>query len=122
VNSVIQGSAADIIKLAMVKMAYVISKWKRKNDSDSISSRSRSSDTSTDSQIAAAKSPRLIMQIHDELLFECPANMKDITKLKELVIKCCSEECRTELQLSVPLALNMEYGLSWGKGGMKPLV
>ena len=42
------------------------------------------------------------LQIHDELLFELPANQVDVDRLKKIVIRSCTEECAEELQLKVP--------------------
>lgn len=46
--------------------------------------------------------PKLLLQIHDELVFELMANEADVSKLKTTVIRCCTEECSAELQLKVP--------------------
>ena len=47
-------------------------------------------------------SPKLLLQIHDELASEVIANKADVLKLKEIVTRCCAEECIEELQLKVP--------------------
>jgi DNA polymerase I-like protein with 3'-5' exonuclease and polymerase domains len=52
VNTILQGTAADIIKISMILVDQHIQKKYSKLDS----------------------SPRLILQIHDELVFECPKN------------------------------------------------
>eukprot|EP00592_Proboscia_alata_P009823 CAMPEP_0194361800 /NCGR_PEP_ID=MMETSP0174-20130528/9418_1 /TAXON_ID=216777 /ORGANISM="Proboscia alata, Strain PI-D3" /LENGTH=1267 /DNA_ID=CAMNT_0039134221 /DNA_START=85 /DNA_END=3889 /DNA_ORIENTATION=+ len=69
VNSIIQGSAADLMKLAMLKMADRIVDWKK----ESLDSGGR------------RFAPNLILQIHDELLFEVITNDNDISLLKNTV-------------------------------------
>ncbi len=46
--------------------------------------------------------PKLLLQIHDELIFEVVANEDDVIKLKTIVTRCCTEECVEELKLKVP--------------------
>jgi DNA polymerase-1 len=80
-NSVIQGSAADLIKLAMVNLHKQIA--------------NRTQDI------------RMLMQIHDELVFECKA-----TRAKEM-----SGLIRTEMEgamtLKVPLKVDIGAGVNW---------
>ncbi|MBI3126606.1 MAG: DNA polymerase I [Candidatus Tectomicrobia bacterium] len=83
VNSVIQGSAADIIKRAMIRIAARLKKEK----------------------LAA----RLLLQVHDELLFEFPP--KEEKALSHLV----REEMEGAEKLSVPLAVEMSTGANWGE-------
>lgn len=92
INTVIQGSAADLMKLAMLKMANRITDWRQEGGIP----------------------PKLLLQIHDELLFEIPANQSDVDKLKSVVTRACTEECQEELRLSVPLKLKCSVGLTWG--------
>jgi DNA polymerase I len=98
INTVIQGSAADLMKLAMLKMASRITDWRKEGTGNG----------------ETGIPPRLILQIHDELLFELVANQADVDKLKETVTRCCTEECVDELQLKVPLKLKCSVGTSWG--------
>ena len=78
INTPIQGTAADIIKLAMIKTETAL--------------------------VAAGLTARLLLQIHDELVFEVPAAEVDATK--ELV-QAAMESVMT---LDVPLLVNMEVG------------
>jgi DNA polymerase-1 len=80
---VIQGSAADLIKLAMI----------------AIHRRLR------EKSLAA----RLILQIHDELVFETPP--VEIDALARLV----QEEMRTVLALRVPLKVDVKWGDNWAE-------
>ena len=81
VNTVIQGTAADIIKLAMVRCHRAL----------------RESGLET----------RLILQIHDELLFEGPAG--EMEAAEELVVR----EMREAFELDPPLEVNSGTGPDW---------
>lgn len=81
VNAPIQGSAADVIKVAMVKIAEIL----------------KSGNWET----------RMIMQVHDELVFDVPRN--ELEKLKP-VVKQCMEEA---VNLSIPLDVDMSSGKDW---------
>ncbi|WP_335872247.1 DNA polymerase I [Bacillus sp. 2205SS5-2] len=80
-NTPIQGSAADIIKKAMIHMAAALKERGLKT--------------------------RLLLQVHDELIFETPE--EEIEILKELV----PEVMEQAIELSVPLKVDYSYGKSW---------
>jgi DNA polymerase I len=81
VNSPVQGSAADLIKLAMI----------------AVDRRLR------DEKFAA----RMLLQVHDELVFECPPT--ELESLQALVRK----EMEGVAELSVPLHVDMGTGPDW---------
>jgi len=82
VNTPIQGSAADIVKTAMLHL---------------------------DKRLAAEKSKaRILLQVHDELILECPKDTAD--KTAELV----KTEMEQAVNLSVPLRVSVETGSRWG--------
>ncbi len=81
VNTVIQGTAADIIKVAMVRCR--------------------------DALADAGLQTRLILQIHDELLFEGPAD--EAERARELVC----EEMSAAWELDPPLAVDAGSGVNW---------
>jgi DNA polymerase I len=83
VNYPIQGSAADIIKAAMIG---VTRRMKRE-----------------------AVQSRLIMQVHDELVFEVPENER--TTMERLV----REEMEGALPLAVPLKVDLNFGQNWSE-------
>ena len=80
-NMPIQGTAADIIKIAMVKVAKRLENEKLKG--------------------------RLIMQVHDELIIECPENEK------EQVEKILKEEMESACKLEAPLKADVNTGKTW---------
>ncbi len=82
VNTPIQGSAADIVKLAMIRLAGRLKKEKLES--------------------------RMILQVHDELIFEVPEN--ELSVMKKLV----KEEMESAFTLSIPLRTSIETGRSWG--------
>jgi len=81
INSPVQGSAADLIKLAMIRLAQQISKKKLKS--------------------------RMILQVHDELVFECP--QEEEQEMRALVKK----EMEEVFPLKVPLVVDMGWGKNW---------
>ena len=80
-NMPIQGTAADIIKIAMIAVHNRL-------------------------QAEGMKS-RLILQIHDELILECPA--EETEKAKALL----KEEMEKAVSLSVPLTVDAHDGKNW---------
>jgi DNA polymerase-1 len=83
VNTVIQGSAADMIKLAMIAIARRLH----------------------DVQLHS----KMILQIHDELVFEVPADELDS------VAKLVTHEMQTVLPLRVPLKVDVKSGGNWAE-------
>ncbi len=80
-NSPIQGSAADLIKIAMIRIANRIS--------------------------AEKLAGKMLLQVHDELVFEAPA--EEMEQLKTLV----REEMEGAAQLSIPLVVDLGTGANW---------
>ena len=80
-NMPIQGTAADIMKLAMIAV------WKRLR-----------------AELPAA---RLVLQVHDELIVECPEG--DAARAAALL----AEEMEHVAQLSVPLTADAHWGKNW---------
>jgi DNA polymerase I len=80
-NSPLQGTAADLIKLAMIKIDQLL----------------------TEEKFEA----RMILQVHDELLFEAPP--KERAALEKLV----REEMEGAYKLSVPLVVEISAGPNW---------
>lgn len=85
INSPIQGSAADIVKIAMINV---------------------------NNKIKETKSPlKMLLQVHDELIFECPQDEDEIKKAIELI----KTEMENAYKLDVPLRVSVEYGKNWGE-------
>lgn len=81
INAPIQGSAADVIKIAMIN---ITKRMKREG-----------------------MQSKLIIQVHDELNFDCLLSELDQMKL---ILK---EEMENAIQLSVPLTVDMGVGENW---------
>ncbi len=80
-NAGIQGLAADIFKVALVRLDQRL----------------------RDEAMAA----RVVLQVHDEVILELPAEEKD--KSEEVVL----EELRNAFKLNVPLEVNLSFGETW---------
>ena len=81
INAPIQGTSADIIKLAMIK---------------------------TDRRIKqAGLKSRMILQIHDELVFETTPD--EVERLESIV----REEMENVIELSIPLTVECNHGHNW---------
>jgi len=81
INMPIQGTASDIVKIAMIKVAKALKEKKLET--------------------------KMIMQIHDELLFETPES--EIDKATELI----KHEMESAAQLDVPLVVEVGVGDNW---------
>ena len=82
INMPVQGTSADIIKVAMIQLQHEM-----------------------DHQGFEAK---MILQVHDELLFELP--QEELEKLKDLVLQIMPNA----IKLSVPVKVDIKTGKSWG--------
>ena len=80
-NSPIQGTAADLIKKAMIDISR--------------------------SLIAAQSDTRMLLQVHDELLFEVPLGEENV--VEDLVIR----EMQEAISLKVPLIVQGGFGETW---------
>jgi DNA polymerase-1 len=78
-NAPIQGSSADIIKIAMIQIHKILQNYQAK----------------------------LILQVHDELVFEVPTQ-----ELEELQSKIKST-MENAVKLTVPLVVEVSYGKNW---------
>lgn len=87
INAPLQGAAADIIKRAMIRLPKAIH----------------------DEGLRA----RMLLQVHDELVFEAPADEADATCA--LVSKVMENAAMPAVQLSVPLVVDARAGLNWAQ-------
>ena len=82
VNTPIQGSAADIVKKAMLDVTTLLKK--------------------------EGCSAQLLLQVHDELIFECPKEEADT------VATLIRQAMESVVELRVPLKVSVEIGPRWG--------
>ena len=89
INAPIQGSAADIIRLAMIKLDHI---------------------TETDKNFKA----KMLLQIHDELIFECLKGDKIYVQkiIKDAMTSISSSDYH---MFSIPLNVSVNSGLNWGE-------
>jgi DNA polymerase-1 len=87
INMPIQGTAADIVKIAMIRLDERLR--------------------------GGAFRARLLLQVHDELLLEAPADEVD------RLVPVLRESMESALPLSVPLTVDVKVGRSWE--GMTPI-
>ncbi len=80
-NAPIQGTAADLVKIAMVRMARELDERKLES--------------------------RMLLQVHDELLFEAPAG--EVGSLRALA----TTVMESALSLDVPLKVDVKTGVDW---------
>jgi len=87
INAPIQGTAADIIKRAMVRLPGALAR--------------------------AGLTARMLLQVHDELLFEVPED--EVEKTSDLVREVMEGAAAPVLNLSVPLVAEAGTGASWAE-------
>ena len=85
INMPIQGTASDIIKLAMNRI-----------------------DVELAERQAQGKLARMLLQVHDELIFECPR--AELDEVREV-----AHRLMPSMELAVPLDLDEKVGRSWGE-------
>lgn len=82
INAPVQGTAADIMKIAMLRMPSALQK--------------------------AGLQSRMLLQVHDELVFECPeAELQETARVVQQVMQDAYE-------LDVPLSTGVSCGHNWG--------
>ncbi|MDC1096183.1 DNA polymerase I [Pelagibacteraceae bacterium] len=89
INAPIQGSAADIIRLAMLRL-------------DNLAQEDKKFDA------------KMLLQIHDELIFECKEKEKDYMQktIQKIMMSVSSSEYH---MFSIPLEVNVNSGNNWGE-------
>ncbi|MCJ7585248.1 MAG: DNA polymerase I [Anaerolineales bacterium] len=87
INSPIQGTAADIMKIAMLKIPPALAQ--------------------------ASLHGRMLLQVHDELVIECP--LAELTATARLV----QQVMENAYSISIPLSTEARWGLNWDE--MKPV-
>ena len=87
INAPIQGTCADIIKRAMVRMGPALAE-------------------------AGLDHVRMLLQVHDELVFELPEN--DVPAASTVIRAVMANAAAPGVHLSVPLGVEIGHGASWG--------
>ena len=87
VNARVQGTAADIIKRAMVRMPVALAE-------------------------AGLGGTRMLLQVHDELVFEVPDG--EVEAAKHVIRTVMANAHAPAVELSVPLGVEIGTGKSWG--------
>ncbi|EJL26978.1 DNA polymerase I [Novosphingobium sp. AP12] len=87
INAPIQGTSADIIKRAMVRMSPALA-------------------------AAGLGHVRMLLQVHDELVFELPEG--DAEAAAPVIRQVMAEAALPAVSLDVPLGVEIGFGLSWG--------
>ena len=85
INTPVQGSAADIVKKAMIEVDSALKKMNN--------------------------GAKLLLQVHDELILECPDEQKTIEETIALV----KDKMENAVKLNVPLRVSIEHGKNWGE-------
>jgi len=83
INAPVQGTAADIMKMAMLNIPSALEK--------------------------AGLKAKMLLQVHDELVFECPKS-----EIKETA-RVVQETMENAFPLSIPLSTEARYGAHWGE-------
>ncbi|MBA2932527.1 DNA polymerase I [Sphingomonas sp. CGMCC 1.13654] len=87
INAPIQGTSADIIKRAMIRMGPALAE-------------------------AGLPNVKMLLQVHDELVFELPEG--DIETAKPVIERVMAHAAEPIVHLSVPLGIEIGTGPSWG--------
>jgi DNA polymerase-1 len=87
INAPIQGSAADVIRRAMIKMPDALNN--------------------------AGLRAKMLLQVHDELVFEVPDN--EVEKTIPVVKKVMETAALPALEISVPLTVDCGIGSNWNE-------
>ncbi len=87
INAPIQGTSADIIKRAMVRMTPAL-------------------------RAAGLPNVRMLLQVHDELVFELPE--ADVEIAGPVIARVMADAAQPAVMLDVPLGVEVGHGHSWG--------
>ena len=88
INAPIQGSASEIMRLAMIRLSKRLNEQKNKNT-------------------------KMLLQIHDELIFESPK--EEVKRISNLIIEEMSSVTKSDQHsFSIPLTVDLNTGDNWG--------
>ena len=86
INAPIQGTAADVIRRAMIRMPQAL-------------------------KDAGLDTTRMLLQVHDELVFEVP--QEDLETASRVISQTMENACVPAISLDVPLVVDVGYGQNW---------
>lgn len=89
-NAPLQGTAADLVKIAMIRVDRALNDAKLDKDAE------------------------LLLQVHDELIFEVSDDKKTITKVGEVVRAAMSSVAEGTSGEDIPLVVSEKKGKRWG--------
>jgi DNA polymerase-1 len=88
INAPIQGSASELMRLAMMRLNYKLSEYRDENI-------------------------KILLQIHDELIFEVKSSsVKEMSKIITEVMN--GVESSEHHKFTVPLSVDLNFGENWG--------
>ena len=88
INAPIQGSASEIMRLAMIRLEKKLNEQQNQNT-------------------------KMLLQIHDELIFEAPK--EDAKRISKLIIDEMSSVTKSDQHsFSIPLTVDLNIGDNWG--------
>jgi DNA polymerase-1 len=88
INAPIQGSASEIMRLAMIRLEKKLNEQKNQNT-------------------------KMLLQIHDELIFEAPR--EEAKRISKLIIDEMSSVTKSDQHsFSIPLTVDLNIGDNWG--------
>ena len=89
INAPIQGSASEIMRLAMIRLEKKLNEQKNQNT-------------------------KMLLQIHDELIFEAPK--EEAKRISKLIIDEMSSVTKSDHHsFSIPLTVDLNTGNNWGE-------
>lgn len=103
INTPVQGTSADIIKIAMIKIFSKLN-GERIRPTGQYTSASES---------AQQGNARMLVQVHDDLLFEVPEDASNA------IARIAEQEMENAMKLSIPLRIDLKSGRNWAD--MKPM-
>jgi len=103
INHPVQGTAADLIKLAMINLDKKIKKEFADDEARPAKSATRGRGAKQFGGV------NMLLQVHDELVFEVRDDLIDFAK------KLISSEMESVHKLKVPIVVDIDVGKSWGE-------
>ena len=101
VNSIIQGSAADVMKVGLIRLRELFAKWQ--------------------SAHPRLPAPRILLQLHDEVILEVTDSETDLQPLVRSCVRCLETEAPECVFArmggtvdSVPFLVSVKEGQDWG--------